>query len=735
AFQSMKKIGHRAYMDSVNVILKTDHDKFVQMARDKAFGIDQFFRGYHGDVLGLRDYFGYIQSNLERFNLEAIKDLYPKHNKEDLPGYGYIHPEYGVYADFELRGKGCPWIPKRSVERLLKDDAFKSHIIENLYQVMFLNPVFFAVWEENKRTLDLIWIVLDSGVTNVYPPYNYKSIIKKDSSIVDLNENKEDYVRLLNPSHNPARNILWLEPYFDPIKRIWMTSCIAPIYQEDAFIGTLGMDILLMTIMDEILSIEFGKKGYAFLLAKTGKIIAMPKGGIEDFAWDKIHRKALHALLRSPEKQGWDEEMIKAIQEIRLDQSPDPAMRDLIAQLTSGETDISNVVLNHIGKQVAFAPVPSTGWIFAFVVPIEETLAGSNAVKSAIEEGTNIIMHDFTIFSVTVFCICFILGIMMYYRLVRPIAQFGKSLERIDWQNLEFNFKDKNRKDEIGQMYSRFSQMIKDLKMSKEALTQKSLELKQSNEDIIKIKDQLEKWNQNLENIVAERTHDLKDVQDQLVHSEQLAALGRLSGILSHELRNPLSIILNVIYLLSRHESKIDAGNWQEKLYIIKKQVGLANNIIENILDYSKKKEFIFKSENMNDLMDAVLDTVVIPKNVSITKEYHPHPLLNCDAFHLQRVLTNLILNAVQAIKGKGEIKIATFLDVNDVCMMIKDTGIGIVEDDLARVYDPLFSKKPRGIGLGLFIVKSIVEVHHGRINIKSEPGQGTVVNLRFPVC
>jgi signal transduction histidine kinase len=109
-------------------------------------------------------------------------------------------------------------------------------------------------------------------------------------------------------------------------------------------------------------------------------------------------------------------------------------------------------------------------------------------------------------------------------------------------------------------------------------------------------------------------------------------------------------------------------------------------------------------------------------------------PLLELDKGQIKQVVLNLLINAIQAIDSQGEINIGTSLETGGVLLTISDSGCGIPPADLARIFDPFFSSKPSGTGLGLPVAQRIVERHHGQLDLSSQPGQGTVAHLRLPI-
>ncbi|MFA4875258.1 MAG: methyl-accepting chemotaxis protein, partial [bacterium] len=514
---SMSAISRKAIGESVNSLIASEQAKLQENTQSKAYEINQFFRGYYRDVELLKDYYLYVDNNYSFFNFGRIKDLYPDKPHQGLPGYGYINPEFGAYADFEQRGTGCPWLPKRTVNKLRIDADFRVHVAATLNKVMFLDHIFSQMYKKRSETMDLVWVVTDIGATNVFPPYNYYDVIRRNPSIVDKNENDEDYVRLLNPENNPDRKILWLEPYLDMFKGIWMTSCAAPLYRGDDFLGTIGMDILLKTITEKVINLKIGKEGYAFLITASGKIVAIPENKINEIIWNETLRKALHQTYLSPTDQRWQKDEIDALSTITLDQTPNDDLREIVRAMMSGATGTKQITLADVQNIISYAPMQSTGWSIGLVVPMEELLAQSNYIRLAIDRVSRDIIAKFLISALILLVISVLVGAGLHYQIIKPLTRFTSELGRISWENLEFDGESYTRNDEIGQMYSKFWEMIRIIKSARDEITDKGNALKGANEELAKAKAELEILAGELENKVEERTAELKKAEESLV--------------------------------------------------------------------------------------------------------------------------------------------------------------------------------------------------------------------------
>ncbi len=258
-------------------------------------------------------------------------------------------------------------------------------------------------------------------------------------------------------------------------------------------------------------------------------------------------------------------------------------------------------------------------------------------------------------------------------------------------------------------------------------------------------KKRLEKENleyqRDLEKKVKERTKKietlnllLKEFQSKLIHSERLATLGTFVSFVSHELRNPLSVIQNSIYYLKSH-IQVDNPKIEKYFGIMEDEVAIAQKIIDDFLNFTKGRSLELSLVNINDLIKKVIDLISIPDNIKVNLDLRKEfPDIKVDGDYIQQVLINIINNAIQAMPQGGELKISSRKEEEFIIIDISDTGIGIAEKDLDRLFEPFFSKKEKGTGLGLVICRFLVERHKGKIKVESKPGMGTVFSIHLPI-
>ena len=246
--------------------------------------------------------------------------------------------------------------------------------------------------------------------------------------------------------------------------------------------------------------------------------------------------------------------------------------------------------------------------------------------------------------------------------------------------------------------------------------------------------------NEVLERRVEERTTELRDAQQALLRKERLATLGQLTATVSHELRNPLGVIRNTFYSLAEITKKNGLA-LERQLGRIDRNITRCNDIITKMLDYTRTRELNASPQIFDDWLREALDDYELPGEISLHRELGaPGSHVTFDPGRLQQVIVNLLDNARDAIAEKGAgteaaITIRTAASADRLEVSIHDTGAGIPAEVLPKVFEPLFSTKGFGVGLGLPTVKQIVEQHGGTIFVDSLPGRGTTMTLSFPVA
>ncbi|MDT8395161.1 MAG: ATP-binding protein [bacterium] len=296
---------------------------------------------------------------------------------------------------------------------------------------------------------------------------------------------------------------------------------------------------------------------------------------------------------------------------------------------------------------------------------------------------------------------------------VNTLLDHTRALSRGDWRII----KDAPN-DELGELAEAFNEMTGSLKKAREDRDQ---------------------WAATLESRVEERTKQIQEMQSVLIRSEKLASLGELAAGIAHELNNPLTGILIHASIIDKNVKLVP--EFKQDLDTITEEADRCARIVKNLLDFSRKTEPRKSMNSINDTLDRALGLVEHLSSfydISIVREYANNlPDLLIDSGQMEQVFINMFLNASQAMEEGGTLTLWTGMDLTGdaVVVRIQDTGFGIPEENLVKVFDPFFSTKgARGTGLGLSVSYGIVEGHGGTVEVYSKVDEGTTFSITLPV-
>lgn len=245
---------------------------------------------------------------------------------------------------------------------------------------------------------------------------------------------------------------------------------------------------------------------------------------------------------------------------------------------------------------------------------------------------------------------------------------------------------------------------------------------------------QVREYAQHLEEKVEERTKQLKEMQQQLLKSERLAAIGELAAMIGHDLRNPLTGIAGATYYLkTKCGSKIDNKS-KEMLRIIEKDIENSNKIINDLLEYSRETKLDLNESNPRLIVKEALSAVKIPRKIRVADLTRDKPKIRVDTDKMKRVFVNMVKNAIDAMPKGGKLTIESRESNGDLEIVFSDTGVGMSEETLRDIYRPLFTTKAKGMGFGLPICKRFVEAHGGKICARSTIGKGSTFTVTLPI-
>ena len=248
---------------------------------------------------------------------------------------------------------------------------------------------------------------------------------------------------------------------------------------------------------------------------------------------------------------------------------------------------------------------------------------------------------------------------------------------------------------------------------------------------------ELEKHRDRLEELVEERTRELHDAQAELINNERLAALGQLTAVVSHELRNPLGTIKTSVFTLGKmleNDEKIG-----KIIGRIERGVSRCDALIEDLLDFTRARDLCIIDIQLDDLLNEIVEDYPCPSDIKITTRTKSGATVLLDRERFRRCIINLIENACHALNDvrngrEKNLTIESQIVNNHIEIKVIDNGIGIPENEIERIFEPLYSTKNFGAGLGLSIVKQIVNQHNGDIKLESGTGVGTTATISLPV-
>ncbi|MBK7626985.1 MAG: HAMP domain-containing protein [Bacteroidales bacterium] len=258
--------------------------------------------------------------------------------------------------------------------------------------------------------------------------------------------------------------------------------------------------------------------------------------------------------------------------------------------------------------------------------------------------------------------------------------------------------------------------------------------------------EELQNWSQQLEYKVQKKSEELGAAQNELIHIERIASLGKLSSSVAHEINNPLSGILVYTKLIYKqlsdpelYASKRDS--MLKHLKLIENETKRCGEIVKGLLDFSRKEQEDFESKHLHKILQETYELMTHPIKIAninfLTNFTAKSDLIFCSPNQIKQACVAILVNASEAVLENGEIIISTSNPDSDTIKIdISDNGIGIPEDDLPHIFEPFFSTKQdtSGIGLGLAIVHGIVKSHNGTIGVKSELARGTTISITLPV-
>ncbi|MCX7958521.1 MAG: ATP-binding protein, partial [Deltaproteobacteria bacterium] len=333
---------------------------------------------------------------------------------------------------------------------------------------------------------------------------------------------------------------------------------------------------------------------------------------------------------------------------------------------------------------------------------------------------SNLILK-FLMIAVISFIMIVIFSYILISRIMRPVEDLARISENISKGDFSKRAT-QGKNDELGRLAKAFNQMIDSISLSHKML---------------------EDYNLTLQKKVQERTDELIKIKEQMIQSEKLASIGRLSAGVAHEINNPLGAILSYAHLI-KEELSSKSDSEQIKLFTegIISETNRTKNIIRSLLEFSRQHKTEYEWVEINQIIEDTISLISLqkkPENIEFVREYGKDiPIVKIDTERIREAIINIIINALDAMNDKGRLTIKTSVDhrKQQVKISITDTGTGISPEIMGHIFEPFFTTKPvgKGTGLGLSVTYGIIKQHNGDIIVESKVGEGTTFIIILPL-
>jgi len=389
---------------------------------------------------------------------------------------------------------------------------------------------------------------------------------------------------------------------------------------------------------------------------------------------------------------------------------------DVLKVISSQAKDHDGGELEVDGRRMlaAYALTREFAWIVYVQQPVEAAYQSADEMRSQIVK---------VLVGVVLFTI--LLSLFVAGHITQPIRMLKEAADRLGRGQFEDLPEFVTTNDEIGDLAQTFLGM--------------SDSLKEKTGELIHAKQELEKFTKFLEKRVDARTRELKAAQDELIKKERLAAIGQMASVVGHEIRNPLAVINNSIYFI---KTKLSTGQEPDPkiakhIKIIESEIQQANGIINEILTYSRQRDLKPERVSLNSWLEELLSVYPFPAHIVLEKRFDiVNASVEIDTTEMQQAIRNLIGNGIEVMpppKG-GRILVRTLIpEPGWVRIDVGDAGGGIPPDVLDKIFAPFFTTKARGTGLGLAVVRKVVDRHKGRVDVESKVGVGTTFMISLP--
>jgi signal transduction histidine kinase len=437
------------------------------------------------------------------------------------------------------------------------------------------------------------------------------------------------------------------------------------------------------------------------LIGDFAQAINLAQGNLdkEDYLYQTIKPGQLplaieHILVTDSEGRVKDSTLREKINEFI------PVPNEAVAKEFPGDPVEGEVNIGDTFKKTYDLPVVTTKGLHWIVIVLsqEATINQIHAASKKLSDKNKELSNYRLLATSGLLLIAIGIAVLIGWSFTRPIKELADSARLVAAGNLDFQVPVK-RNDEVGQLATTFNEMISGLKSK-------------------------------------------RDLEERLNHAERAAVIGRLTQSVAHEIRNPLNVINLAIDHVSKKYAPEDAARrekFTQMLSSMKDEIERLKHLVNDLLNYGRPTRFALETVDMRQLIEETLSLLrqqADIQGVAVTIDEASGPAsVRGDRERLKSFVSNLAINALQAMPSGGHLTARVARHDGQVEVKISDTGVGISEESLGKIFEPYFSTKQSGFGLGLAVTRKIIEEHHGRIAVESQLQRGTTFTVTLPAA
>ncbi len=505
-------------------------------------------------------------------------------------------------------------------------------------------------------------------------------------------------------------------PYVSPDTNRWVFAYVSPIVLGDGQKPAIFHFEMPMSIFQDLIKVSDGRM---YVVDPQGLLVA-----------DSGYQFKTDDVSMVPETYF---PSVSAI-------SDSDEFNDLVGEFKTKESGFGSYHKNGELYHVVYEKLPTFDWVLVYEIPHSLILSGNETLDS--------LKSTIVVVGVTIILAAFVAIFFISERLSRPIRKLIKACSEQNVHdpkpiNISVNDEVRDISNAINSMVAKISDNNKSLEMKNQEILTHNAALKseklKTEELNVKLQDnmvKLEEAQYELEQQRDQLRDEVRQKTEELLKAERLSAIGQLAARIAHDLRNPLTVVQNTSRLLQVKFAKRLDANEREHLARLDRAVYRMAHQLEDVLDCVRIPQLKKKDYPLSVILQDVIGRIDVPDNVTINIP-HDDSTAFCDPEKMEIVFVNLFVNAIQAMENRGgtiDVEISDDpINNNLVVIKVTDSGSGIAPDGLQKIFEPLFTTKQSGTGLGLSSCKNIVDHHGGTITVSSVVGKGTTFTIKIP--